>query len=84
MFAVSRIIRVKGRINILIVSIITIKGIKIVGVLIGTRCEKNCPVFIKIVFSVRAVQIGKDISSVVDICLVGVKIKGKSLSRFIK
>ena len=84
MFAVSRIIRVKGRINILIVSIITIKGIKIVGVLMGTRWEKNCPVFIKIVFSVRAVQIGKDSSSVVDICLVGVKIKGKSLSKFIK
>jgi hypothetical protein len=40
-FAVKRTAKVMGRINKLIDSIITIKGIKIVGVPCGVKCEKK-------------------------------------------
>lgn len=42
MLAESRTARVIGRITLLIVSIITMNGIKILGVLIGTKCANIC------------------------------------------
>lgn len=42
MFADNRTARVPGRITFLIVSIHTIKGIRIGGVPIGTRCANIC------------------------------------------
>lgn len=83
MLAVSRIIRVSGRINELIDSMITIKGTRAVGVPVGTRCAIKCLVFSDIIFNVIVIQIGRDRYNVVDMCLVGVKIKGISLIRFI-
>lgn len=45
--AASRIAKVKGRITILMVSIITMKGIRIMGVPIGTKWARVLEVFLK-------------------------------------
>lgn len=59
-FAVSRIISVKGRIKDLIDSIITIKGIKAGGVPVGTKWAIKYPVFLNNILKVKDIQTGKD------------------------
>ena len=83
MFAVNRIIKVKGRISILIDSISTIKGAKNKGVLLGTRWIIRLFVSVNNLLKVKEIHTGNDNIIVKDRCLVGVKIKGSNLNRFI-
>ena len=74
--AANRIDNVKGRIILLIVSIITIKGIKIVGVPLGIKWINLFFVLIKDIWIIKPTHNGSAKDNVNLICLVGVKIPG--------
>jgi len=82
--AERRIERVIGRIKLLIVSIITIKGLKAKGVLRGTRWVNICAVFLVQPLIINLSQNGIAKERETDKWLVGVKIKGKSLKKLRK
>lgn len=74
MFAVRRIARVPGRIMFLTVSIITIKGIKIVGVPCGIRWANKLDVLFSHPNNIIANQAGRAMVKVKTRCLEAVKI----------
>lgn len=76
MFAANRIARVKGRIIFLIVSITTIKGIKIVGVPFGIKWINKLDVLNSHPCIIIPNHKGRAIIRVIDIWEVAVKIKG--------
>ena len=85
MFAINRTANVKGRMTFLIVSIRTIKGIKAVGVLWGTKCANIWFVVFNHPNIIKANQKGALIANVRAICLDDVKMYGKSpIKLFIK
>lgn len=81
-FAVSRINRVIGRIIILTVSMITIKGTKNIGVFMGTRWVIKLLLLSRNIFIEKDNHKGVDKKMVRIMWLVGAKIKGKSLIKF--
>ena len=76
--AANRIDNVNGRIMFLIVSIKTIKGIKIEGVPLGIKWINEFLVLIKAIWINKATQKGKANVNVKDICLDAVKIPGNN------
>lgn len=71
--AESRIAKVPGRIIFLIVSMQTIKGIKIVGVPCGTKCVNMCWVWKSHPYSIKHIHKGKERDKVNIMWLVLVK-----------
>lgn len=82
--AANRIDSVKGRIILLIVSIITIKGIKIVGVPLGIKWINLFLVLINIICIIKPTQNGKANVSVNAIWLVGVKFIGNKPGKLLQ
>ena len=76
--AANRIARVSGRISLLIVSIITIKGIKITGVLLGIKCTSVLDVLFNQEYINVANHRGSDIIRVLDMCEKLVNVKGSN------
>lgn len=78
MFAESRIAKVPGRIIFLIVSIITIKGIRMEGVPWGIKWINICWVLFNHPYNIKLNHKGKAKDKVNVICLVLVKIYGNN------
>lgn len=76
--AASRTAKVPGRIIFLIVSIQTIKGIKIAGVPCGTRWANMCCVWLIHPYNINLIHSGRAKVNVKVKCLVVVKIYGNS------
>ncbi len=76
MFAANRIERVKGRMMFLIVSMITINGMRIVGVLLGIRWISILDVLNVHLWAIIPSHRGRASVRVMDMCLVAVKMKG--------
>lgn len=72
MFAINRILKVKGRIVFLIISIKTIKLINANGVPLGTRCANILLVKLIHPYSIKPTHIGTAIIMLTEICLVPV------------
>lgn len=72
--AARRTDRVIGRIMFLIISIITMKGIKGAGVPIGTRWARNSVMLLIILNIINLIQKGRASESVIAKCLVEVKV----------
>jgi hypothetical protein len=75
-FAVNRTATVRGRIRLLIVSMMTINGISIVGVPWGTKCSNIWLVFLIHPYSINVIHKGNARVSVSVKCLVLVKMYG--------
>lgn len=74
----KRTARVPGRIIFLIVSIITIKGIRTEGVPWGTKCANICLVLLIQPNNMNLIHSGRARASVIVICLVLVKMYGNN------
>ena len=74
MFAAKRMASVAGRITFLTVSMITITGIKNLGVPVGTKWASKLLYWNTIDHNILPIHNGKDKHSVKDKCLVPVKI----------
>lgn len=84
-FAVNRIVRVIGRIILLIDSINTINGIKIFGVPCGTKCVNIWLVILIHPNNINLIHSGRAIIKLIDRWLVLVKIYGNNPKKlFIK
>lgn len=56
---INRTARVPGRMMLLIISIITIKGVKIIGISEGTKCANICWVLLIHPYSMKDIQRGR-------------------------
>lgn len=82
-FAVSRTDRVIGRIMFLVSSISTIRGIRGIGVPIGTKCASLFLVFIIKKNIIDPLQTDRAIGKFTEICAVGPKVEGIKDQAFI-
>lgn len=83
MFAINRTARVKGRIILLIVSINTINGIKVVGVLWGVKCANIYVVWLIHPNNIKDAQNGSAKDIVIDMCLVELNTYGNKPVKFL-
>lgn len=84
MFAANRTDKVIGRMMFLIISIITIKGIKAAGVPIGTKWARKSVMLLTILNIINLNQKGKANERVIAKCLVDVKVNEKRPSVLLK
>jgi hypothetical protein len=84
MLADNRTAKVPGRIKFLIISIKTIKGIRIVGVLRGTKWVNMWLVLLIQPYSINLIQIGRANDREKVKCLEEVKIWGNKPKKLLK
>lgn len=75
MLAAKRTDRVMGRIILLIISMITIKGIRGTGVPVGTRWARNSKVLLIVLYKMKAIHRGRARERVIARWLVAVNVK---------